>query len=132
MTRINGIDHYGKEAPYKGKEDELQKWCAQYLSYQPDCLFFHVPNGGSRNRIEAAKLKGMGTRAGVADLIILHPTSAVYGYPGLFVELKVAGGKLSPAQNEFLLASDVRGYQVAVCWNFDGFKELVDGFLKSI
>lgn len=55
---------------------------------------FHVPNGGSRNRIEAAKLKRMGVRAGVADFIFLHKGRAY------FIELKY-GGDQSPSQSIF-------------------------------
>jgi hypothetical protein len=34
-------------------------------------MLFHVPNGGSRHVAEAVKLKAMGTRQGVPDLLLL-------------------------------------------------------------
>lgn len=58
---------------------------------------FAVPNGGSRNVIEAANLKAQGVMAGVSDLILLLPHK-VY-----FIELKNPNGKgrQSPLQREF-------------------------------
>lgn len=65
---------------------------------------FAVPNGGSRNIIEAANLKAQGVMAGVSDLILLLPNK-VY-----FIELKNPNGKgrQSPAQREF--EDNVRAY----------------------
>lgn len=65
---------------------------------------FAVPNGGSRNVIEAANLKAQGVMAGVSDLILLLPKK-VY-----FIELKNPNGKgrQSPAQREF--EDNVRAY----------------------
>lgn len=65
---------------------------------------FAVPNGGSRNIIEAANLKAQGVMAGVSDLILLLPNK-VY-----FIELKNPNGKgrQSPAQMEF--EDNVRAY----------------------
>lgn len=65
---------------------------------------FAVPNGGSRNVIEAANLKAQGVMAGVSDLILLLPHK-VY-----FIELKNPNGKgrQSPAQREF--EDNVRAY----------------------
>lgn len=65
---------------------------------------FAVPNGGSRNIIEAANLKAQGVMAGVSDLILLLPKK-VY-----FIELKNPNGKgrQSPGQREF--EENVRAY----------------------
>lgn len=132
MTTINGIDHHGKDHPYPGKEDDLQRACANYLRLQyPAVLFFHVPNGGSRNRIEAAKLKGMGVLPGVSDLVILEPREYRGVKPcGLLIELKAKGGKLAGSQESFITEVQVRGYMAAVVWSFDGFKNLIDEYFK--
>lgn len=132
MISINGIDHHGKDAPYPFAEDSLQTACATYLRAQyPKALWFHSPNGGSRNRIEAAKLKGMGVRPGVSDIVILEPREHHGMKPcGLVVELKVKGGKLQESQISFIIDAQVRGYMAAVVWNFDAFKSLVDNYLN--
>lgn len=77
-------------------EDKLQEGVAQLLRYQRlDCIWFHVPNGGSRNVVEAAKLKRMGTRAGVADLVFIN------GDQSAFIELKTKNGRQNAAQKKF-------------------------------
>ena len=64
----------------------------------PDKLLFAVPNGGSRNKIEAANLKRQGVKSGVADVILLLPKK---GYASLLLEFKTGRGKLSEEQKEF-------------------------------
>lgn len=117
--RINGILHFGKGKPYPGKEDNLQKSVARYLSYHnTKPLFFHVPNGGYRNGVEAAIFKGMGVLPGVADTIVMHPK---FQYHGFIAELKRKGGKMQPSQIDFLTKAAGQGYAVCACWNLDGF-----------
>jgi hypothetical protein len=59
----------------------------------PDLVVFHPPNGGLRNKAEAARLKWIGTLAGVPDLVLL-------GYDGQcwLIEVKAPGGALSSEQ----------------------------------
>src|SRR6266513_2865366 len=52
----------------------------------------HVPMGGVRSVVEAAILKSMGAVAGVPDVLAIKNGKA------FLLELKAAGGKLSPAQ----------------------------------
>jgi hypothetical protein len=82
-----------------------------------DKFAYHCPNGGSRNKIEAAKLKREGVLAGVSDVIIDLP---VEPFHGARIELKVKGGKLSDSQKEYLATVAKRGYFTAVCWSMDG------------
>lgn len=131
----NNIPHYGKDAKLPGSEDALQKACCQYLEWHPRRpLYFHPANGGSRHKIEAAKFKGMGVKAGVSDLVILEAgdMGGFFGGVslGLMVELKAANGKLSEAQTDFLLAAQKRGYKIAVVYTFDEFKTLIDNYLR--
>jgi hypothetical protein len=131
MTTIHGIDHHGKDKPYPFAEDSLQIACATYLRAQyPNVVWFHSPNGGSRNAIEAAKLKQMGVRPGVSDIIILEPRELHGIKPcGLIIELKAKGGKLQDTQASFIMDVQARGFMAAVVWNFDAFKELIDEYL---
>ena len=77
------------------KEDLLQYKLCGYLR-QRGISFFHVPNGGYRRPREAAKLKTLGVRAGVADLVLLVKNGVT-----IFIELKVEKGRLSDSQKEF-------------------------------
>ena len=130
----NGIPHYGKEAKRPGSEDSLHRACCQYLDWHPKKpLYFHPANGGSRHKVEAAKFKGMGVKAGVSDLVILELATTWEDdndWFGFMVELKAATGKLSEAQTAFLLAAQKRGYKIAVVYNFEEFKQLIDNYLK--
>lgn len=64
----------------------------------PDKLLFAVPNGGSRNKLEAINLKHQGVKSGVADVILLIPKG---GFASLCLEFKTKTGKQSPEQKEF-------------------------------
>lgn len=76
---------------------------------------WHTPNGGSRNIIEAVKLKEMGTKAGVWDLFLAIPTEK---HPGLFIEMKSKKGVLSKSQKEFRddLSEDNYCFRIARTW----------------
>jgi len=77
------------------KEDYLQYKLCDWMRNR-DIMHFHVPNGGKRNKREAARFKAMGVKAGVHDLIILLSDARV-----IFIELKVGKNKLQPAQIKF-------------------------------
>lgn len=62
-------------------EDDLQRAVVQYLdvALPADAVAYAVPNGGKRSRTEAARLKGLGVRAGVPDLAIVWRAAAWKG-----------------------------------------------------
>ena len=110
----------------KGSEDAeqiaLMAWSAraQYHGFFPELAWlFHVPNGGGRNPVEAAKLKGMGVKAGVPDLWL---PVARHGVHGLCIELKKAfhhgGGKPSGEQIKWRdgLLDNGYGWALALGW----------------
>lgn len=114
-------------------EQALQKAVAAYLRAQkPDCIWFHVPNGGGRSRVEAAILKGMGVRAGVPDLIFIWAGNSGDQRVG-FIELKAppfppsskATARPSDAQRRFI--SDCGRYYVPVeiCRSVDHVQEIL-------
>ena len=50
------------------------RWAAVMSASHPELkLLFHIPNGGSRNKIEAAKLKAQGVKPGVPDICLPVP-----------------------------------------------------------
>ena len=77
------------------RERALQVLLIEHLAWRAPAgtWFTHFPAGGRRSRITGAILKGMGTKAGVPDLLILS-------HGRLFaMELKNGvRGRLSPAQ----------------------------------
>jgi hypothetical protein len=88
---------------------------------------FHIPNGGSRNKLEAANLKKQGVKAGVPDLFL--PISRG-GYHGLFIELKYGKNKPTEKQAEWLKSLNEQGYAVAVCYGCEEASEKILKYLK--
>lgn len=91
---------------------------------------FHVPNGGYRNKAEAARLKAQGVRAGVPDLCV---PMARGGYHGLYIEMKDAGGKgrVSEHQREWLERLRAEGYCAWVCHGADKAIDLIGRYERG-
>lgn len=70
----------------------------------PHKLLFAVPNGGSRNKVEAANMKKQGVTPGVPDVILLIPKK---GYASLCLEFKTATGRQSNEQREFQRQAEI-------------------------
>lgn len=77
-------------------EARLQSQIVQYLQSK-NIYFFSVPNeaAGRDAAIRMARLKAMGLRSGVADLVLVLPGRVV------FLEVKDTGGVQSEAQKRF-------------------------------
>ena len=91
------------------------------------CLWA-IPNGGVRHIGTAVKLKAEGGMPGVPDLFLMIPAA---DYHGLFIEMKVKGGKLSDSQKEFMGLATLMGYQAVVCYGFDEAKDAINNYLQS-
>lgn len=89
-------------------------------------LIFHVPNGGSRHKLEAINLKRQGVKAGVSDVFVDIPSGSAHG---LRIEMKSAKGKVSPAQEEFLQLEAKYGYLTAVCYSADEAIKTIEEYL---
>jgi len=103
-------------------EDDEQRavvaWCEGYaLADIRARLLLHVPNGGHRHIATAARLRRLGVRPGVPDLLL---PVVVLPYHGLWVEMKRRrGGVLSPDQHGWIDALRAEGYAVAVARGAD-------------
>ena len=112
-------------------EDALQKSCVRWFSYQwakYTELFFHVPNGGRRNPVEAAKFKAMGVKPGVADLLLLVPNKF---YPYMAIELKSKKGRASDHQNQFRDAVERVGGKYVLVRSLEEFMGVVNIYLSE-
>lgn len=107
----------------KLKEDRLQKEIMRIykMLYKKDCLLFAVPNGGSRNAVEAVKLKETGTLSGVSDLILLAKSSRA-----IFIEVKSSTGRQSPTQKEFEARVNELGFEYFLIKSTKEFIELIE------
>ena len=109
------------------EQKKLFRWADFMKTEYPELdMMFHIPNGGSRNKLEAANLKKQGVRAGVPDICL---PVARGGYHGLFIELKFGKNKTTAKQDEWLAKLNEKGYAVAVCY---GCKKAQDKILKYL
>jgi hypothetical protein len=121
----------GKKARVR-PEARLQESVCQYLALQERCgrlLWFAVPNGGSRNLLEAVNLKRQGLRAGVPDLCIIPKIG-----PVMFIELKSEEGTLSRLQSLWLQNLVEYGCPVRVCRSLDEVQQFLyeTGVLREV
>lgn len=87
----------------------------------PYWAWWHTPNGGLMSPATGAKLKAMGVKAGVPDLLLIAPDNKIH-----FLEIKKLGGKLSPDQEEFRLECIRRGRPHAVVETLDQALAVLD------
>ena len=116
------------------KEDLLQSkiviWFKNNYQMHGKGLIHSTPNGGSRNVIEAKKLKNTGLMAGVADLTIKLPNSIF-----IDIELKTDIGILSKSQKEYQEKMLKMNCNYYVIRSLDEFilkiKPIIDEYLKQ-
>lgn len=99
MPRLNGV--------------EPGAFVADYL--------IHIPNGGSRHLLEAVKLKAMGAKKGVSDLLLAIPAG---GFSALWIELKAPYTSSAeknyptPEQRAWVARMNTAGYRAVVCYGW--------------
>lgn len=90
-------------------------------------LVFHIPNGGSRNKIEAINLKRQGVSPGVPDLCFPIPNKK---YHGLFIEMKYGKNKPTENQNRWLEYLNGAGYLALVCYGANEAVDAINDYLN--
>ena len=102
-------------------EDAIHRGILRYLrSVLPSgWIVMHVPNGGSRNPIEGAKMKALGVVAGWPDISIYGPLGC------FFMEVKSAKGRLSNCQHMILDKLKDAGFPVAVVRSLDDVRDFI-------
>jgi hypothetical protein len=85
--------------------------------------------GGNKTKraIIGKRMKNMGYTVGTADLFLAMPSAI---YHGLFIEMKTAKGRQSPAQKDFERRALMSGYGYAICRSVEEFMETINGHLK--
>ena len=102
-------------------EAHLQSHCYQWAhNIFPDTrgLLFAVPNGGTRNKIEAAQLKATGVVSGVADMLFIW-SRKVYAF-----EFKFGAGRQSINQLNWQQKVTEQGCDYFLVNDADAFKEI--------
>ena len=117
--------------PYEAEEQSALFRMLEPLSVRhPELLLLYaIPNGGSRNKIEAAHLKAQGVKRGVPDLCL---PVARGGYHGLYIEMKrQQGGRVSDEQKWWLGQLRRQGYLTAVAKGAQPALELIMKYIKG-
>jgi hypothetical protein len=90
---------------------------------------FHIPNGGSRNIIEATKLKAEGVKKGVSDYFLPFP---MHRRHGLWIELKKNDKKtarITLEQQTWIDDMHMLGYAVTVAYGWSEAREEILSYL---
>lgn len=103
-------------------------WANWNVNRYPELKWLHhVPNGGSRNKQEAVKLKQMGVKAGVSDLCLPYPKGI---YCGLYIEMKFGDNRQQVSQKEFLKDMAEAGHFVATCYSAEEAVKVIEEYCK--
>jgi len=108
-------------------EDQLQQKIVidfRNRNLKNNNLIFSVPNGGSRNPVEALKLKRTGTLAGVSDLIVIVLNRII------FLELKTESGIQSESQKEFQSNVEALGFEYLLIRNLKEYENFMQTLLE--
>lgn len=111
------------------EQEALIQWCGYQQGQYPELkLIYHIPNGGSRNTLEAANLKRQGVKAGVPDLCL---PVARKGFHGLYIEMKYGRNKTTENQKEWLEELGIQGYCTAVCYGMEEAQKVLLEYLEG-
>ena len=96
-------------------EEAIHRAVVDYLerAARPGVAWTHIPSGEKRGPGVGGKLKGMGTKAGWPDLLLIH-AGHTYG-----LELKAERGRVSPAQVRVHAELTLAGATVEVAYGVD-------------
>ena len=99
---------------------EAKRFMAMVRMHEPRLpelkMLTHVPMGGWRNKVVAAKLKAEGAKAGYPDYLLDVPRGEFHGWR---CELKTMTGRPSPEQKDWHDRLRSYGYKVDVCRGWD-------------
>ena len=114
---------------YLTGEDKLQHAVILYLQMQyPTALWTHTPNEGRRTPFERHKLKYLGAKSGVPDLMIFTPNDH---YNGLAIELKYKKNK--PTDNQKKWLNDLANNNWLAVWlnDYEQCINLIDKYFAN-
>ena len=123
MAKINPYQKY-----LKG-EDQLQRAVINYIEMQyPGTIYTHPMNEGKRTPFEQYKMKYLGAKPGIPDLLIFTPNA---NRGGLAIELKYKYNKPTPNQKKWL--KWLENCNWAVDWhnNFDDCIDTINKYFNN-
>lgn len=105
-------------------EENIQADCVSwFVKNYPHCMIYSVPNEAAAiangNFSLYNKLKLMGLKPGVADLVVTIPNEMFY------VEVKKPGGRQSKTQEIFQKKIEKLGFKYYLIFSVDEFQNLI-------
>jgi hypothetical protein len=111
-------------------EAQEQEAFFNWAAYYPQLDYMYaVPNGGSRNKLEAVNLKRQGVKSGVPDICLPLPKGK---WHGLYIEMKYGKNTASENQKKYIDYLNSVGYKAVVCYGYEAAKRVVTAYLKGI
>ena len=114
------------------EEHRIQCNCVRWFHLQYPTMkdiLFAIPNGGSRNKGEAARMKGEGITTGVSDLIFLK-SNRFYG--ALCIEMKKPAGRQSDTQKRWQQKTELNGNKYVICRSLEDFMREIKDYLSNM
>lgn len=118
---------------WQESEDKLQFKCAEFLKKLlkkhdiPQNLFWHIPSEGKRKPQYIMKLKAMGFKTGIPDIVLQLPSQE---YHSLQCELKKARNYPSTDQKQMLTDLEAAGHLAVLINDFETFKDVVTYYVE--
>lgn len=133
VYNFNNYMDITSKRPRKQAERSIQKAFFDWLSFSyPEIhklgLVYHVPNGGSRNKIEAKNLQRAGVMAGIPDVVVAIPNQQ---YHGLYLEFKAPGNSVTKTQEKVIGGLKEQGYCVEVCDDWYKASQIFERYIKT-
>jgi hypothetical protein len=116
-------------AKYLGKEDKMQNQVMNYIKYNyPKAVYSHISNEGKRSPFERYKMKFLGAKAGIPDVMIFNSNKK---YNGLAIELKVGYNKPSDNQKKWLKDLKNSGWHTTWSNDIESVYKLIDNYFND-
>lgn len=121
-----------RKESYMTEHDEqraLIDWVHLNQTKHPELrLLYATPNAGKRSVGAAKWMQAEGMRKGVPDLCL---PCARNGYHGLYIEMKVEGGRMRPEQKEYLRMLQDQDYCAVIAWSADEAIQIIEEYLDG-
>lgn len=136
--------------PEEGEQIAVLAWAALNETRYPSLRkLIHVPNGGSRGKVEAVVFKAMGLKPGVSDLFLAASVKSAWSrrtHHGLWLEMKAVGlrpsarrpgevevrlGEVSKEQLDWLHDMEGEGYAVWIAWDRTDAQQALERYLRG-
>lgn len=108
-------------------ESQEQKQLIQWCRTDPRLQYlFHIPNESIGGQGWIVRNRQMGVKPGVPDLFYPVP---LWGYHGLFIEMKAAKGRLGTEQKRWIDVLTAFGYKCVVAKGWEEAKKALEDYL---